>query len=108
VLGKGVLWMDERLKQRLDKALQMSYEVPAVKSKLENFPNTGELIQLTEQIQKKGEMLNSVFWTKEDIESLHGVKESYEVRIQNMIRATLANLDWYQKEGWKKFTDERE
>lgn len=94
---------------RLAKALNRSFDTTADKAhgNQKVLQDLREMNRLTDEM-RKAESLRSLFWTEEELKDLQYVKDYYEFRIQNMIRGTLANLDWYQKEGWKKFADEGE
>lgn len=116
------------LKNRLLQALESSK--PSISINIENnqkvIDNIGEteatkIIKEHEQIEDIEEMkqlfnrinlelkrLNQLFWTKEELEELQFAVDFFEARIQNMIQATLRNLEWYQNEGWKKFLNKED
>lgn len=100
--------LSQDLRERLAKALARSYQVPIENENKKVLQDLRELNRLSEEILKKSESFSSLFWSIEERNELQHTKKFYESRIQNMIRLTLANLDWYQKEGWKVFAGEGE
>ncbi|MDQ0194837.1 hypothetical protein [Paenibacillus wynnii] len=95
------------LEQRLLRALERSMENNANNVERESrFRDLREMKRLTKEMLLASESLRAMFWTKEELEELQYVKDFYEYRIQNMIRCTLANLEWYGQEGWKDFKGE--
>lgn len=64
--------------------------------------------QLLTKIELEVKRLNQLFWSKEELDELQFVVDFFEARIQNMIQATLRNLDWYQNEGWKQFLNKED
>lgn len=100
--------LSQDLKDRLAKAITRSYQIPIEHENQKVLQELRELQYLSEEILSKAESLRAIFWTIEERNELQHTKKFYESRIQNMIRWTLTNLDWYQKEGWKVFAGEGE
>lgn len=76
--------------------------------KHEQIEDIKEIEQLINKIKLEIKKLNQLFWTKEEVNQLQFVVDFYEARIQNMMQATIRNLDWYQQEGWKQFLNKED
>lgn len=76
--------------------------------KHDQINNIEEIEQLINKIKLEMKELNRLFLTKEEVNELQFVADFYEARIQNMIQATIRNLDWYQQEGWKQFLNKED
>lgn len=74
----------------------------------EQIEDIEEIDKLFNKIKLEIIRLNQLFWTKEEVNELQFVVDFYEARIQNMIQATIRNLDWYQNEGWKQFLNKED
>jgi len=76
--------------------------------KHEQINEIEEIKELLTKIELEVERLNQLFWSKKELDELQFVVDFFEARIQNMIQATLKNLDWYQNEGWKRFLNKED
>lgn len=74
----------------------------------ENIEDYEEINQLLNKLKLEVKRLNQLFWLKEELDELQFVIDFFEARVQNMMRTTLSNLDWYQNAGWKQFLNKED
>ncbi len=96
------------LKSRLLQALEPTDKPQSKKKQRKNPPSIPmvEIKQLLEKMKTDAIKLQSILITKEDRKELQLAVDFLEARIHNTMKATLGNLEFYQKEGWKKLIKE--
>lgn len=62
---------------------------------------------LIQQIFINARKLEHIFLTAEELKKIQKSMDFFQARINNATKITLANLNWYQKAGWKKLIDEK-
>lgn len=69
--------------------------------------NNEDINEIFNKILLNSEMLIDTVFTDEEVNNLQYSIDFFQARINNMMKITIANLNWYQDKGWMKFIEEK-